>query len=164
MRSVTGRPRGWSLEHVTADAFVPLGPSRRKCAVLLWFLRGKTNPEVAVILGRGVETVTTRLKRLFLRHVVTTRAGAITRHRVCRQGGAGGPHWRCGMTLQLAEVELTQNRLRCVDRLQLRPHDRQAQPRTRRAEEQPALCWRKTRLERREVEFMSRGGVLSPLQ
>ena len=65
-----------SVETITADALAPLGLSRRETDVLLWVLRGKTNGEIAIILGCGSETIKTHLKRIFRQLDVTNRAAA----------------------------------------------------------------------------------------
>jgi len=66
------------IEEVNSESLMPLGLSRRESEVLLWVLRGKTNDEIAIILGCGAETVKTHLKRIYQKLDVTNRAAAAT--------------------------------------------------------------------------------------
>jgi len=54
-----------------------LGLSRREAEVLTWVTEGKTNPEIAVILGVSARTVQTHLDRIFRKLDVETRTAAV---------------------------------------------------------------------------------------
>jgi DNA-binding CsgD family transcriptional regulator len=62
------RPRRRALE--------ALGLSRREAEVLAWVAEGKTNPEIAVILGLSRRTVGNHLARIYARLGVETRTAA----------------------------------------------------------------------------------------
>jgi DNA-binding CsgD family transcriptional regulator len=64
--------RAWSPEPLE----VRYGLSPREAEVLLWVAQGKTNPEVAQILGIRPYTVRTHLERVFLKLGVETRHAA----------------------------------------------------------------------------------------
>ncbi|HUG09428.1 MAG TPA: tetratricopeptide repeat protein [Opitutaceae bacterium] len=68
-----------SIEEVTPESLAPLGLSPRECEVLLWVARGKTNAEIAIIVGCGGETIKTHLKRISKRLNVTNRAALASR-------------------------------------------------------------------------------------
>jgi len=53
-----------------------LGLSRREAEVLAWVAQGKTNPEVALILGLSARTVQTHVDRIFRKLGVETRTAA----------------------------------------------------------------------------------------
>ena len=53
-----------------------LGLSRREAEVLAWVAQGKTNPEVALILGLSARTVQTYVDRIFRKLGVETRTAA----------------------------------------------------------------------------------------
>jgi DNA-binding CsgD family transcriptional regulator len=53
-----------------------LGLSRREAEVLAWVAEGKTNPEVALILGLSPRTVQTYVDRIFRKLGVETRTAA----------------------------------------------------------------------------------------
>jgi len=55
-----------------------LGLSPREAEVLTWVTEGKTNPEIAVILGLSARTVQTHLERIFRKLGVETRTAAVT--------------------------------------------------------------------------------------
>jgi DNA-binding CsgD family transcriptional regulator len=74
-------------KEVTAASFRPLGLSPRESEVLLWVTRGKTNDEVAMILGCGAETVKSHLKRVYQQLDVTNRAAAAARAMAFSAGG-----------------------------------------------------------------------------
>ena len=52
------------------------GLSARSTEVLYWLAKGKTNKEIAIILGMATETVKTRLKDIYLRLHIENRATA----------------------------------------------------------------------------------------
>jgi DNA-binding CsgD family transcriptional regulator/tetratricopeptide (TPR) repeat protein len=74
----SGKPTAVPKE-VTPESLRPLGLSRRESEVLLWVARGKTNDEIAMILGCGAETVKSHLKRIYQQLDVTNRAAASAR-------------------------------------------------------------------------------------
>lgn len=59
-----------SLEH--------LGLSRRKTEILGWVAQGKSNPEIAAILGISVRTVHKHLERIYVKLGVENRHAATT--------------------------------------------------------------------------------------
>jgi DNA-binding CsgD family transcriptional regulator/tetratricopeptide (TPR) repeat protein len=67
------------LEGVSAASLRRLGLSPRASEVLHWVVQGKTNEEIAIILGCGAETVKTHLKHVYLQLDVTNRAAAAVR-------------------------------------------------------------------------------------
>jgi len=52
------------------------GLSKRESEVLSWVVRGKTNPEIAIILSMSSRTVQTHLDHIYRKLDVQTRAGA----------------------------------------------------------------------------------------
>jgi DNA-binding CsgD family transcriptional regulator len=56
-----------------------LGLSRRETEVLRWLVEGKTNQEIAGILGVSLSTVKTHVSRILRRLDVETRAAAVSR-------------------------------------------------------------------------------------
>lgn len=59
-------------------SFERLGLSRREAEVLSWVTQGKTNPEIAVILGTRSKTVSKQLERVYQKLGVETRTAAAT--------------------------------------------------------------------------------------
>lgn len=53
--------------------FAKLGLSPRRCEVLHWLVEGKTNPEIAIILGIGVESVKDHVRAIFAKLGVRNR-------------------------------------------------------------------------------------------
>lgn len=83
VRLVAGRPEEPPLllleEEPTAfsaASLESLGLSRREAEVLFWVAQGKTNPEVALILGVSPRTVQTHLERVYQKLGVETRMAA----------------------------------------------------------------------------------------
>lgn len=64
-----------------------LGLSRREAEVLSWVTEGKTNPEIAVILGLSARTVQTHLDRIFRKLDVETRTAAVAAALKAGEGG-----------------------------------------------------------------------------
>jgi len=60
-------------------ALAPFGLSRREAEVLGWVAQGKTNPEIALILGLSSRTVGKHLERIFPKLGVETRTAAAAR-------------------------------------------------------------------------------------
>jgi DNA-binding NarL/FixJ family response regulator len=56
-----------------SPAIVALGLSARQAAVLHWIGEGKTNPEIALLLGVGVETIKDHVRRLRRRFAARSR-------------------------------------------------------------------------------------------
>jgi DNA-binding CsgD family transcriptional regulator len=56
-----------------------LGLTRRENEILEWVARGKTNPEIAVILGIAPTTVRRHLENVYAKLGVHTRTAAVTR-------------------------------------------------------------------------------------
>ena len=78
---LTGRRDGgfqFLLEEKSDDAtcLKVLGLTRREAEVLLWMTRGKTNPEIALILGCKASTVSKHTERIFRKLGVETRTAA----------------------------------------------------------------------------------------
>jgi len=61
---------------LAAEPLESLGLSRREAEVLVWVAEGKTNPEVALILGLSPRTVQTYVDRIFRKLGVETRTAA----------------------------------------------------------------------------------------
>jgi DNA-binding CsgD family transcriptional regulator len=58
------------------DELSPLGLSRRETEVLAWVTEGKTNAEIAIILGTSVRTIDKHLERILQKLGVETRTAA----------------------------------------------------------------------------------------
>lgn len=63
------------------EKLAPLGLSKRECEIVYWIMHGKTNPEIAAILGLSTGTVRTRLEDIFPKLGVQTRTAAAMRAR-----------------------------------------------------------------------------------
>jgi DNA-binding CsgD family transcriptional regulator len=66
-------------EHSTErrpEALAALGLSRRETEALTWVAEGKTNAEIAIILGTSVRTIDKHLERIFRKLGVETRTAA----------------------------------------------------------------------------------------
>jgi DNA-binding CsgD family transcriptional regulator len=72
-------------ERPGARTLEALGLSRREAEVLAWVAEGKTNPEIAAILGLSRRTVGNHLARIYARLGVETRTAAA---RLALAGGA----------------------------------------------------------------------------
>jgi DNA-binding CsgD family transcriptional regulator len=57
----------------------PLGLTQRESEILLWVARGKTNPEIGMILGLSSRTVHKHLEHIFAKLGVETRTAAAAR-------------------------------------------------------------------------------------
>src|SRR5207302_2246864 len=66
-------------ERLEPEALLPLGLSRREAEVLVWVAQGKTNADVAQILGARPATVAQHLKHVFRKLGVETRTAAAVR-------------------------------------------------------------------------------------
>ncbi|MFM7750933.1 MAG: response regulator [Opitutaceae bacterium] len=55
---------------------IPLGPTPREAEVLFWISQGKTNPEIALIIGAARRTVATHVEHLLAKLEVENRACA----------------------------------------------------------------------------------------
>jgi DNA-binding CsgD family transcriptional regulator/PAS domain-containing protein len=60
-------------------AILPLGLTRREADVMMWVVRGKTNTEIAAILGTSPYTVIKHLQHVFAKLNVRTRTAAAAR-------------------------------------------------------------------------------------
>ena len=65
-------PREWTPEPLE----VRFGLTPREAEVLIWVAQGKTNPEVAMILGISAYTARTHLEKIFAKLGVETRHAA----------------------------------------------------------------------------------------
>lgn len=61
---------------ISNEPLVSLGLTRREAEVLHWASEGKTNPEIAIILGMGSRTVQKHMERIFQKLNVQTRTAA----------------------------------------------------------------------------------------
>ncbi|GAB5562851.1 MAG: response regulator transcription factor [Synoicihabitans sp.] len=57
-------------------ALIPLGLTPREAEVLFWVAQGKSNPDIATILGAGVRTVHKHVENIFRKLGCETRAAA----------------------------------------------------------------------------------------
>jgi DNA-binding CsgD family transcriptional regulator len=60
------------------DHLACLGLSRRETEILGWIVRGKSNPEIAMILGISVRTIHKHVERIYLKMGVENRHAAIS--------------------------------------------------------------------------------------
>jgi DNA-binding CsgD family transcriptional regulator len=60
---------------------LPLGLTRREADVMTWVVHGKTNAEIATILGTSPYTVIKHLQHVFAKLGVKTRTAAAARVR-----------------------------------------------------------------------------------
>ena len=58
------------------QALLALGLTAREAEVLYWITEGKTNPEIAIILGASLNTVKKHANNLFAKLGVETRTAA----------------------------------------------------------------------------------------
>ncbi len=82
------------LEHPLLDleCLIAAGLSPREAEVLAWLANGKSNPEIAAILGIALPTVKTHLARVFDKLGVANRHSALLRaHEIARRGGSAPP-------------------------------------------------------------------------
>jgi DNA-binding CsgD family transcriptional regulator len=63
----------------SAERLRPLGLTAREAEVLLWVADGKSNPEIAIILGAAPRTIQKHLENIFWKLGVQTRTGAARR-------------------------------------------------------------------------------------
>ncbi|MCB1078508.1 MAG: response regulator transcription factor [Verrucomicrobiae bacterium] len=70
----TKRNRGFQPDFSSSKPLEALGVSPREAEVLLWVAQGKSNPEIAVILGAAENTIKVHLSHLF------EKLGADNRH------------------------------------------------------------------------------------
>jgi DNA-binding CsgD family transcriptional regulator len=65
--------------HCPVERLMPLGLGKRESEVLSWVARGKTNDDIATILGLSVKTVKKHLERIFDKLGVDSRTAAAAR-------------------------------------------------------------------------------------
>jgi DNA-binding CsgD family transcriptional regulator len=63
---------------VPAEQLAHLGLSRRETEILGWIVHGKSNPEIATILGIGVRTIHKHVEHIYLKLEVENRHAAIS--------------------------------------------------------------------------------------
>lgn len=69
-------------------ALLPLGLTPREAEVLFWIAQGKSNPDIATILGAGVRTVHKHVENIFRKLGCETRAAAaVTAQDALRERG-----------------------------------------------------------------------------
>jgi DNA-binding CsgD family transcriptional regulator len=68
-----------------------LGLTQREAEVLAWVAQGKSNPEVAIILGMSARTVQKHLEHVFEKLGVESRTAAILRAWHCGRYALLGP-------------------------------------------------------------------------
>lgn len=71
--------QGFAPDFSSPAPLISLGLSPREAEVLLWVAQGKTNPEVASILGISEETVKKHMKQVLAALAVETRTAATLR-------------------------------------------------------------------------------------
>lgn len=70
------------------SALMPLGLTPREAEVLFWVAQGKSNPDIATIIGAAVRTVHKHVENVFRKLGCETRAAAaVTAQSVLRQSG-----------------------------------------------------------------------------
>ncbi len=68
----------WRFDQLGVEAGVDVSHlSPRESEILKWVAAGKTNPDIAIILGIGLPTVATHLKRIFAKLDVHDRVSAV---------------------------------------------------------------------------------------
>jgi len=72
----TRTPAPVATGDIHPDSFRGLGLRPREAEVLLWLIHGKSNVEIATILGCSTETVKSHLKRIYTQLDVTNRTAA----------------------------------------------------------------------------------------
>ncbi len=78
-RRQTAAGRSASVADATPAALAAaLGVTAREAEILSWVVQGKTNPEIAVILGIQLTTVKKHLESIFARLGVENRTAAVT--------------------------------------------------------------------------------------
>lgn len=75
-RSIAAAPRRANAAEATSESLESLGLTPREAEILLWVSRGKTNPEIATILGIGLTTVKKHLESTFAKLGVENRTAA----------------------------------------------------------------------------------------
>ncbi len=76
LRRVVVAPRRANTAEATSESLETLGLTPREAEILLWVARGKTNPEIATILGIGLTTVKKHLESTFAKLGVENRTAA----------------------------------------------------------------------------------------
>jgi DNA-binding NarL/FixJ family response regulator len=78
-RRQSGAGRNASVADATPAALAPaLGLTPREAELLSWVVQGKTNPEIAIILGIKLTTVKKHLESIFAKLGVENRTAAVT--------------------------------------------------------------------------------------
>jgi DNA-binding NarL/FixJ family response regulator len=76
---LTGAPRGTSVAEATPEKIAAaLDLTAREAEILSWVVKGKTNPEIGIILGIQLTTVKKHLESTFRKLGVETRTAAVT--------------------------------------------------------------------------------------
>ena len=78
-RAAQAARQGFAPNFSSFEPLISLGLSPREAEVLLWVAQGKTNPEVASILGISEETVKKHMKQVLAALTVETRTAATLR-------------------------------------------------------------------------------------
>jgi Response regulator containing a CheY-like receiver domain and an HTH DNA-binding domain len=76
LRRNVAAPRRANAAEATSESLERLGLTPREAEILLWVSRGKTNPEIATILGIGLTTVKKHLESTFAKLGVENRTAA----------------------------------------------------------------------------------------
>jgi DNA-binding NarL/FixJ family response regulator len=76
LRAQAASPRRGSAASAEPSQLEGLGLTPREAEILLWVSQGKTNPEVAMILGIGLTTVKKHLEAIFTKLGVENRTSA----------------------------------------------------------------------------------------
>ena len=66
----------------------------REAEILIWVRKGKTNGQIACLLGIGETTVATHLERIFRKLGVRSRAQAVAKSMTINLEQGTGPGWR----------------------------------------------------------------------
>lgn len=76
LRAQAAAPRRGSAGSAEPSQLEALGLTPREAEILLWVSQGKTNPEIAMILGIGLTTVKKHLEAIFAKLGVENRTSA----------------------------------------------------------------------------------------
>ena len=68
-----------SIEWELWEIFAPYGLTRREIEMLKWVAKGKTNNEMGIIFHISLRTVSTHLRKIYIKFGVESRVEAVVR-------------------------------------------------------------------------------------